>query len=198
MRLGPARSPLGSSPRGHWPAHQPRSRPSGAEVAQVVGVPIDGMAAPIQTECFLLVPQLLGLGPWRRPSAGRSHTARGHPDRGRRRSRPAPPGPSRSRCVRAPCSHARVDGAQQRAPMRRRQGGRFVADPTSESQAPDFTSASNTRLFARRRSRILAERVQRRDRRPALARTAMIDLIAPSPTFLMAVRPNRTPAGLDR
>ena len=43
-------------------------------------------------------------------------------------------------------SRARTDGIGSR--------DRFVPPPTSESHAPDFTSASNTRLLARRRSRI--------------------------------------------
>ena len=65
----------------------------------------------------------------------------------------------------------------------------------SESSAPALARLSSTRLFTRRRS-ACSHSVRRESIRPPRSvRTARIDRIAPSPTFLTAVRPKRTPSG---
>ena len=110
------------------------------------------MAAPVQAERFLLVVELLDLRPGR-------HVRQRHARRGR--ARPSSPPPNRSACP-GPCRAACGCRARRRrrwprtAARARLRSARDVGSPpaTSESQAPDFTSASNTRLLARRRSRI--------------------------------------------
>ena len=89
----------------------------------------------------------------------------------------------------------RVDGGQQPRPqLRGRQAARRRCRCASESNAPALTRLSNTRLLTRRRSRSSQSACERRDAPLLASRTSSSDSIAPSPTFLIAVRPKRTPS----
>ena len=168
------------------------------KLLQRLGIPIDRMAAPVEADRFLLVCQLLRLAPRRRPRAV--------PCR-RRRSRPSRPDPRPPRRTAAPGRRCdRAAGANRaRTPHRRRPAAAGAAPPTaaprlrcpcaSESKAPALVRLSNTRLFTSRRSRSSQSDWSER-MRPCFARTASSDSIAPSPTFLIAVRPKRTPCGV--
>ena len=153
----------------------------GAVDAKVLGVAIDRVTASSR-----------GRAPPFRSSAARSSVHGGTsgsgiaPPDGPAASSPPP---NRStwprsllRCTRLPCSQAASIAANSRARISRsgRSAGAdlvSVCPPiTSESHAPDFTSASNTRLLARRRSRISHSACSDGMRPPSCSRDARIDV----------------------
>ena len=114
------------------------------------------------------------------------------------RRRTAGPGPRRGRAgaARRARTAASIAAISRGRTLPRRQRCDAVAG-ASESNAPAFTRLSNTRLLTRRRSRS-SQSACSDVIRPCALRTASSDSIAPSPTFLMAVRPKRTPCRRHR
>ena len=104
---------------------------------------------------------------------------------------------SRFRCRRLPCSSAPSTAARSCAERRRRPAPLPLAasSPQRPSNAPALTRLSRTRLLTSRRSTSSHRRFSDVSR-PDSRRAASIDSTAPSPTFLIAPSPKRTPAGV--
>ena len=169
-----------------------------AELLEVGGVGVDGVAGPEEAERFLLGRQQLGLRPGHR--LGQRHGASRRRLRLRRSRRTGRPGPrSRSRCTRAPCSTAESMAAiEPRARHAQRQrlgaGGRRRHQRIERAGLDQRLEDALVRPGADRGLRTTGAATG--CGRPAPCRTASIDSMAPSPTFLIAVRPKRTPCGV--
>ena len=165
-----------------------------AELLQRVGVAIDGMAAPVEAERFLLEAELLGLGPRRRlrqrAAAAAVGRARGQIVVARRRTAALPfvAIALRARAVLA----GRVDGGQEPRPQLQRRQALVLGARRERVERAGLDQALEHALVDQPQIEILAQRVERR-MRPCVFRTSSSDSIAPSPTFLIAVSPKRTP-----
>ena len=156
------------------------------------------MAAPIQTERLLLEVELLGFRPrcrlrQRRRFRARARLVSAASEPAEQLRLPLVPVALTPRAVLA----GRVDRGEEPRPERRATAAARGVGRASESNAPAFDEALEHALVDQAQIEILAERVQRRDAPVSSAGPRGATAIAPSPTFLIAVSPKRTPSGVD-
>ena len=176
---------------------QIRSGPR-AVFARVVGIAIDRVAGPVEAECFLLVIELLDFGPWRNVWQLRVSWRAVFVAAAKQIRLPQVLVPLRPRPVIA----RGINGCQQlRASVPQWTMEGRVFRPALCRPLPNHQRVAGARLGQRfkhtfvGKSQVenLAERVQRSDASAELSSAARIELTAPSPRPLMAVRPKRTP-----